>query len=187
MQEQTSDFVLQEGDKMMERKISFLLENKKVIRTVVYEKARELTEEELREADKALEKRVDWGTTTAIEPSELISLLKNRGGVTIDLSTGTTSYYNPLEIGFNPLEVGLEDDLDKRLDENTIPLINSAAQLYKGFNLSEPEIAKIKEIVIDGYKNQKDLNILQLRDELIKQNNTSLDLSRVIELLNHFL
>lgn len=114
-------------------------------------------------------------------------LTKSIGGVTIDLSSATTSTYNPFEIGFNSLEVGLEDDINKRLDENIIPLINSAAQLYKGFNLSEPEETKVKEIVAEGYKNQKNFNILELRDELIRQNNTSLDLSRVINLLNHFL
>ncbi|MBD8523717.1 hypothetical protein [Lysinibacillus fusiformis] len=118
-----------------------------------------------------------------------MEILKIKGYpvVTIDLSSTSSSYYNPFEIGFNQLEDGLEGDINKRLDENIIPLINSAAQLYKGFNLSESEETKIREIVVDGYKKQENFNIKELRDELIKQNNKSLNLSRIIELLNQFI
>lgn len=121
---------------------------------------------------------------------ELLELIISKGFrvETIDLTSTNTSSYNPLELGFiNTMKVGLEDDIDKQLDENIIPFINSVAQIYKGFNLSEIEVTKIKEIVTDGFKNQKNLDIRQLRDEMIKQNNNNLDLSRVIELLNHFL
>jgi len=114
-------------------------------------------------------------------------LIKSIGGVTIDLSSAATSTFNPFEVGFNPLEVGFEDDINKRLDENIIPLINSAAQLYKGFNLSESEETKIREIVINGYKRQENFNTKDLRDELIRQNNSSFNLSRIIELLNQFI
>jgi len=115
---------------------------------------------------------------------EYKEIVKSKGGrvVTINLSSATSLYYNPLELGYED-----DIDIDKRLDENIIPLINSAAQIFKGFTLSEPEETKIKEIVAEGYKNQKNFNTLDLRDELIRQNNNSLDLSRVIELLNQFL
>ncbi|UXJ71327.1 hypothetical protein [Lysinibacillus fusiformis] len=101
--------------------------------------------------------------------------------VNIDLSSNTTSYFNPFEVRSDE-----EEAVEKLLEENTIPLLNSAAQLYKGFTLSRPEVTKIKEIVAEGIKKNRNFDILDLRDELIKQNN-NLDFSRIIELLNLFL
>ncbi|MGE7843588.1 hypothetical protein ACQKNX_22765 [Lysinibacillus sp. NPDC093712] len=48
-----------------------------------------------------------------------IEILKNKGYqiVTIDLSSTSTSYYNPFEIGFNKLEDEIEDDINKRLED----------------------------------------------------------------------
>ncbi|QPA61323.1 hypothetical protein [Lysinibacillus sphaericus] len=101
--------------------------------------------------------------------------------VNIDLSSNTTSYFNP----FVEVRSVDEEAVEKLLEENTIPLLNSAAQLYKGFTLSRPEVTKIKEIVAEGIKKNRNFDILDLRDELIKQNN-NLDFSRIIELLNLF-
>lgn len=68
---QFDDFVKQKGDKMMERKMSILLgEKRQVIRTLVYEKARELTEEELSEIDRVLVNRIDWGTSIGVEDDD---------------------------------------------------------------------------------------------------------------------
>lgn len=102
--------------------------------------------------------------------------------ITINLFAAESSYFNPLKIEGPKHKV----DVQKRIDESIIPWMNSVAQL-DGFTLSELEKNKIKEIIAEGYKNQTNYNILQLRDELIRKYNNTEDVSRVIALLNQIL
>ena len=102
--------------------------------------------------------------------------------ITINLFAAESSYFNPLKIEGPKHKV----DVQKRIDESIIPWMNSVA-LLDGFTLSELEKNKIKEIIAEGYKNQTNYNILQLRDELIRKYNNTEDVSRVIALLNQIL
>lgn len=102
--------------------------------------------------------------------------------ILINPQSQSTRYFNSLEnVAVNQL------DVSKLLDSAIIPLINSVAQTYSESLLSENEKNKIKEIIQDSLESNTTLSVLTLRDELIKHRSETLDLSKVISLLNKLL